>query len=82
MTTKIAISLPDEVFRALARHAKQAQLSRSAAVALAIRAWTRESLHRRAIAQYVEAYRAHPESDHETWPTERDAWHPYEEPDL
>jgi len=60
--TKIAISVPDELYRAVERARRSTGLSRSAVVQRALRLWLERSVHETAVREYVAGYRARPES--------------------
>jgi metal-responsive CopG/Arc/MetJ family transcriptional regulator len=60
--TKIAISVPDELYRAVERARKSTGLSRSGVVQRALRLWLERSVHEAAVREYVAGYRARPES--------------------
>jgi metal-responsive CopG/Arc/MetJ family transcriptional regulator len=59
--TKVAVSIPDEMFRSLQRARTAKTLSRSAAVQQALRAWLADARRRQMASDYVEAYRRLPE---------------------
>jgi metal-responsive CopG/Arc/MetJ family transcriptional regulator len=59
--TKIAISVPDELYRAVERARRSTGLSRSAVVQRALRLWLERSVHETAVREYVAGYRARPE---------------------
>ena len=71
MTKKVAVSLPDSVFRELERARRGKRLSRSAAVQHALILWARDSAHERHVCEYVESYQRTPEASS---PAERAAW--------
>src|SRR5204863_438148 len=59
--TKIAISVPAELYRAVERARRTTGLSRSAVVQRALRLWLERSAHEAAVREYVAGYRARPE---------------------
>lgn len=61
-TAKIAVSLATDLLRRVERVREQTGESRSALVCRALRRLTREDAHARRVAQYVQAYRDHPET--------------------
>lgn len=64
-STKFAISLPEEVFRAVELERKRRGLSRSAVVQTGLLAWLRAQRLQERARRYVEAYRARPEVERE-----------------
>jgi metal-responsive CopG/Arc/MetJ family transcriptional regulator len=64
-STKFAISLPEEVFRAVELERKRRGLSRSAVVQTGLLAWLQAQRLQKRTQQYVKAYRARPETDRE-----------------
>ena len=63
--TKVAISVPDELLEEVERARKRRGLSRSAVIQSGLRAWLRAQRETERTRRYVEAYRAHPETDRE-----------------
>jgi len=61
-TAKIAVSLDAPLLASVERLRERTGESRSAVVSRALRALTREVERARLVEEYVEAYRAHPES--------------------
>jgi metal-responsive CopG/Arc/MetJ family transcriptional regulator len=61
-SAKIAISLDTELLRSVERVREQTGESRSAVVSRALRQLTREDEHARRVLEYVQAYRATPET--------------------
>ena len=59
--TKIAISVPAELYRAVEKARRTTGLSRSAVVQRALRLWLERSVHEAAMREYVAGYRARPE---------------------
>src|SRR5207245_1694316 len=59
--TKIAISVPAELYRAVEKARRTTGLSRSAVVQRALRLWLERSVHEAAVREYVAGYRARPE---------------------
>jgi metal-responsive CopG/Arc/MetJ family transcriptional regulator len=62
---KIAISLPDELYRALEGVRRKSGRSRSAVVQEAVRDWLRRQAHGELVREYEEGYRRRPESSDE-----------------
>jgi metal-responsive CopG/Arc/MetJ family transcriptional regulator len=59
---KIAVSLPDELYRALEGVRRRTGKSRSAVVQEAVRDWLRRQAHGDLVREYEEGYRRSPES--------------------
>jgi metal-responsive CopG/Arc/MetJ family transcriptional regulator len=59
---KIAVSLETELLRRVERVREQTGESRSAVVSRALRQLTREDEHARRVVEYVQVYRAKPET--------------------
>jgi metal-responsive CopG/Arc/MetJ family transcriptional regulator len=59
---KIAVSLPDELYRALEGARRRTGKSRSAVVQEAVREWLRRQAHGDLVREYEEGYRRSPES--------------------
>ena len=66
-SAKIAISLPQETFRALERLRQESGLGRSAAIFEALGLWLKAHETKKLEAKYVQGYRKKPEkaSDHD-----------------
>ncbi len=62
---KIAISLPDKLFREIERERRQRGESRSEFLRKTVEAFLRQKQEREAAEQYVTGYRKHPETEHE-----------------
>ncbi len=62
---KIAISLPDELYRALESMRRKSGKSRSAVVQEAVRDWLRRQARGELVREYEAGYRRHPESSEE-----------------
>jgi metal-responsive CopG/Arc/MetJ family transcriptional regulator len=62
---KIAISLPDELYRALEGARRRRGKSRSAAVQEAVREWLLRDARGELVREYEEGYRRQPESGEE-----------------
>jgi metal-responsive CopG/Arc/MetJ family transcriptional regulator len=60
-TAKVAVSLPEPLFRAVERARKAARKSRSAVVQEALRDWLRRSAQADLIRDYEAGYRTRPE---------------------
>jgi hypothetical protein len=71
-STMFAISLPEEVFRAVELERKRRGLTRSAVVQTGLLAWLQAQRLQKRAQQYVRAYRARPEMDGEV--TEAADW--------
>ena len=80
MTHKVAISMPDAVFKRLERARRVRKLSRSAAVQSALDRWLADHRRAREAAEYVEGYRRMPEDATEVgaW-LHASAWGRYQE---
>jgi metal-responsive CopG/Arc/MetJ family transcriptional regulator len=77
MTTKVAISIPDELLAEVDAESRATQISRSRLFAMAAASFVEERRRARAIDQYVRSYAEHPETDQEVEASEafiRDAW--------
>ena len=64
-TVKIAVSLPKDQYRFVERQRRLMKVSRSAVIQHALRQWLKSSEEQRAIQQYIDGYRRHPESPQE-----------------
>jgi len=64
-TVKVAVSLPQEEFRAVERLRKKLEISRSALITEAIRYWLEAKQKEEDIRRYIEAYQKHPETPEE-----------------
>ncbi len=64
-TAKVAISLPQELLNGIERTRRVRGETRSKFFRHAIEAWLRHEQEREAVAQYVKAYREHPETEEE-----------------
>jgi metal-responsive CopG/Arc/MetJ family transcriptional regulator len=62
---KIAVSLPDELYRALEGARRRTGKSRSAAVQEAVREWLLREARGELVREYEEGYRRQPESGEE-----------------
>jgi len=62
---KIAVSLPDDLYRALEGARRRSGKSRSAAVQEAVRQWLLREARGELVREYEEGYRRHPESGEE-----------------
>jgi metal-responsive CopG/Arc/MetJ family transcriptional regulator len=62
---KIAVSLPDELYRALEGARRRTGKSRSAAVQEAVREWLLREARGQLVREYEEGYRRRPESGEE-----------------
>ncbi|MEN8160466.1 MAG: ribbon-helix-helix protein, CopG family [Myxococcota bacterium] len=60
-TTKVAVSLPDSLFRAVERARRSARKSRSAVVQEALRDWLRRGIQADLVREYEAGYAARPE---------------------
>ncbi len=81
MATKVAISLPTDLYRAVEKTRKKNRRSRSAVVQDALRRWLREQQQAQADQEYVEAYRRMPETPQEIAEAEamaKDSWSEWE----
>jgi Arc/MetJ-type ribon-helix-helix transcriptional regulator len=63
--TKIAISIPDDLYRAVERARRATGLSRSAVIQGALRLWLDGRVRDAAVREYVAGYRAKPEGRRE-----------------
>lgn len=62
---KIAISLPDEVFRRIERERRHRGESRSEFLRRTVETYFHQKQERQAVEQYVKGYRQHPETEQE-----------------
>lgn len=62
---KVAISLPWELLKAVEQVRRELRVPRSVAIAEAVQAWLKRREEEKAIRQYIEGYRKHPESKKE-----------------
>lgn len=62
---KVAVSLPDELYRALESARRRARKTRSAVVQEALRDWLRSQARSDLVREYEEGYRRRPESARE-----------------
>ncbi len=79
--TKVAVSLPHELYLALERLRRKKRSSRSAVVQNALRRWVKEQEEAKANEEYIEAYRRMPETRQEIEEAEamaRDTWTEWE----
>lgn len=60
-TTKVAVSLPEPLYRAVERARRSARKSRSAVVQEALRDWLRRGVQADLVREYEAGYRARPE---------------------
>ena len=60
-TAKVAISIPREIFQAVEQARRELKIPRSVAIAQAVQAWLKRREEEKAIRQYIEGYRKHPE---------------------
>lgn len=58
---KVAVSMPQEVFRSVEQARRRLRMARSEAVVEALRAWLKNLEEKEMIRQYIEGYRRHPE---------------------
>ncbi|MDP3722776.1 MAG: ribbon-helix-helix protein, CopG family [Candidatus Omnitrophota bacterium] len=72
-TVKVAVSLPREQFRLAEKRRRALRVSRSAMVREAIHQWLKSFEEERAIRQYIDGYRRHPQSPQEVDAMERAA---------
>lgn len=70
-TAKVAISMPNDLFRSVEQVRRDLKIPRSAAIVEAIRDWLKRREKEKLIRQYVEGYRRHPER---LSPAEAKAW--------
>jgi metal-responsive CopG/Arc/MetJ family transcriptional regulator len=63
--TKIAISVPTDLYRAVEAARKRQDRSRSAVVQEALRAWLRHQAHAELVREYEAGYRRKPEGKRE-----------------
>lgn len=64
-TTKIAVSLPADLYRAVETVRKRARLTRSAAVQESLRQWLRTRAQADLVRKYEAGYRGRPEEQRE-----------------
>jgi Arc/MetJ-type ribon-helix-helix transcriptional regulator len=65
VATKIAISIPDDLYRAVERARRATGLSRSAVIQGSLRLWLERRARDAAVREYVAGYRAKPEGRRE-----------------
>jgi metal-responsive CopG/Arc/MetJ family transcriptional regulator len=65
-TTKVAVSLPDPLYRAVERARRSARKTRSAVVQEALRDWLRRGAQAELVRDYEAGYRARPEGRSDT----------------
>jgi metal-responsive CopG/Arc/MetJ family transcriptional regulator len=65
VATKIAVSIPDELFRAVERARRKNGKSRSAVMQDALRAWLDHEAHAVLVQEYEAGYRRKPEGRRE-----------------
>ena len=66
LATKVAVSIPKDLYQALERARKKNGKSRSAVVQNALRHWLNQQQEAEQVRQYVEGYRRMPETEEET----------------
>ncbi len=59
--TKVAVSIPDALYKALERERRRARKSRSAVLQEALRDWLRRGVQAERVREYEAGYRARPE---------------------
>jgi metal-responsive CopG/Arc/MetJ family transcriptional regulator len=64
-SSKLAVSIPDDLLREVERARRRRGLSRSAVVQTGLRAWLKAQRDAERVKRYVDAYRRHPETDEE-----------------
>jgi metal-responsive CopG/Arc/MetJ family transcriptional regulator len=64
-TAKVAVSLPDELYRALENARRRARKTRSAVVQEALRDWLGQRARAELVRDYEEGYRRRPETARE-----------------
>ena len=65
LATKVAITIPSDLYRALERTRRKNGQSRSAAVQVALRRWLQQRQEVAWDEEYIAAYRRHPETRRE-----------------
>jgi len=65
LATKVAVSIPDDLYRAIERARKKSGRSRSAVVQDALRFWLEQQRDAVLVREYEAAYRRNPESRRE-----------------
>jgi Arc/MetJ-type ribon-helix-helix transcriptional regulator len=60
-TTKVAVKIPEPLYRAVERARRSARKSRSAVVQEALRDWLRRGVQAELVREYEAGYRARPE---------------------
>ena len=63
--TKVAVSIPDALYRAVERGRRRTGASRSAVVQEALRDWLHRGAREQLVRDYEEGYRTRPEGEHE-----------------
>lgn len=64
-TVKVAVSLPEDLFKRLEKVRRRQDVSRSAAFREALEAWLRDLQEREDVRRYIEGYRRMPETREE-----------------
>ena len=65
VATKVAVSIPDDLYRAIERVRKRSGRSRSAVMQAALRYWLRHQAEVALVREYEEGYRRKPEGRRE-----------------
>ena len=65
VATKVAVSIPDTLYREVERTRKRSGKSRSAVMQDALRVWLRHEAHAALVRQYEAGYRKRPETPRE-----------------
>ena len=71
--TKMAVSIPDDLYRALERARRRHGKSRSAVVQAALKQWLRRETELGLVREYEEGYRRQPETATEVYVAEATA---------
>ena len=75
VATKVAVSIPEELYRAVERARKRHRKSRSAVMQDALRHWLRHEAEIALVREYENGYRRRPESRREVAAAETAAKH-------
>jgi metal-responsive CopG/Arc/MetJ family transcriptional regulator len=75
VATKVAVSIPEELYRAVERARKRHRKSRSAVMQDALRHWLRHEAEIALVREYENGYRRRPESRREVAAAEAAAKH-------
>jgi metal-responsive CopG/Arc/MetJ family transcriptional regulator len=75
VATKVAVSIPDDLYRAIERIRKRSGKSRSVVMQAALRYWLRHQAEVSLVREYEEGYRGRPEGRREVEAAKAAAMH-------